>query len=113
MSVRKKGRRKIVCNNKNYVWYVEEAYEYSGYVLHIISDDKKIILAYPLDTIPYVVSIGKVFQNYQSDGCWARYLVPIQQVSVITPKFVSELINWATEGENAIRIAYNAKDIWF
>ena len=113
MAVRAKGRRKIICANHQYVWFVDNDKDSCGQlILHIISADKKIILRYPLNaTNPYIISEGKVFQNTISDGCWQRYLVPIKPVKIITPKFVSELIFWAVNGEDPVPIQWDGNDI--
>lgn len=112
MGVLKKGRRKIVCNNATFIWYVELDYDSPYYILHIVSEDKALILACPLKmTTAYIISKGNVFQNRKTNGVWNRYLLPFGVPEVITPKFVSEVILWATQGENAIETKWNGEDI--
>lgn len=113
MAVKKKNRRSIQCFNQSYIWYVcEDNDHWDRNVLHIISPDKQMILAYPVqNTTPYIVSIGKNFQN-QRLHCWKRYLYPYDDVYPITPKFVCELIDWALHGEGGVEVEWNDVDIW-
>ena len=113
MSVRKKGRRKITYENKKYVWYVGLDYDSPYYILNIISEDKQLIIACPLNrNTPYAISKGTLFQNCKSDGHWNRYRLPFDVPEIITPGFVSELISWATKGSDAVRIEWDGKDIF-
>ncbi|GLC82318.1 hypothetical protein [Lacrimispora brassicae] len=112
MAVRTLKGRKIICDGVNYVWYVKEDDDFPCYVLHVISEDKKLILSHPLDRkVSYVISKGEFFQNYDSDGCWARYLYPVPSAGTVTPKLVSEIIKWAIYEKNAVRIQWDGKDI--
>lgn len=112
MGVRKKGRRKIVCEQKTYIWYVSLDDESPYYILHIVSEDKQLVLACPLHTdTAYVISKGKRFQNLTTNGRWNRYLLPFPVPEIITPKFVSELAAWAENGSDAVKVAWNGKDI--
>ncbi len=105
MGVRKKGRRKIRCSDKSFVWFVKLDYDSPDYLLHIIAEDKTLILTCPLHMeSPYVVSKGSVFQNQAMDGIWHRYLIPFDVPEIITPKFVVALIQWGMQGENAIEL---------
>lgn len=105
MGVRKKGRRKIRCSDKSFVWFVKLDYDSPDYLLHIIAEDKTLILTCPLHMeSPYVVSKGSVFQNQAMDGIWHRYLIPFDVPEIITPKFVAALIQWGMQGENAIEL---------
>jgi len=113
MAVRKLKRRGIICDGVNYVWYVKEDDDFPCYVLHVISENKQLILSYPLGgNISYVISKGAFFQNYGSDGCWARYLYPVSFAEVVTPKFVAEMIKWAVYEEDAVRIQWDGIDIY-
>ena len=108
MSVRKKGRRKIIVNKESYVWYIKLDDESPFHILNIISEDKKLIISCPLKTnTSYVISKGLVFQGKQTDGCWIRYLLPICIPEIITPQFISEVILWATQGERAVKIVWD------
>lgn len=112
MSVRTKGRRKIIVKDKSYVWYVALDHDSEYYVLNIISSDKSLLISCPLGMkTPYIISKGSVFQNEKTNGCWNRYLLPFHVPEIITPKFVSEVIQWVSQGENAVKIAWNGKDV--
>ena len=112
MGVKKKGRRKVVCNKKTYIWYVALDNDSPYHILHIVSEDKDLIIQCPLKmATPYIISTGKIFQNSEKKGIWHRYLLPFDVPDIIAPKFVSELILWATQGENALEIQWNGEDI--
>ncbi|MBD5130183.1 MAG: hypothetical protein HDT43_09700 [Ruminococcaceae bacterium] len=120
--VRAKGRRKISVLSRNYVRYVlsgENDRDYWERVssndwgtpfLHIISEDKRLILTIPLNApTPYAVSKGREFQGKQTSGCWERYIMPFELPKSVTPRFVAEVINWAVSGEKAIKTEYSAE----
>lgn len=123
--VRTKKRRKIVCGGKNYVWYVlagDRDYfdrvlsnEWETPFLHIISEDKKLILTVPLNAPkPYAVSKGAVFQSKPTSGRWERYLMPFELPESVTPRFVAEIIEWASAARNnAVGVEYDGQDIAF
>ena len=112
MGIRKKGRRKLVYDNKTYIWYVESDSESPYHILNVISQDKQFIIACPLKTkTPYIISKGKLFQNHRTDGCWNRYCLPMDVPESITPKFVVDLISWAAMGSDAIAIDWDGRDI--
>ena len=120
--VRAKGRRKIAVQGRRYVWYVlsgENDRDYWERVssndwgtpfLHIISEDKYIILTIPLNApTPYAVSKGREFQGKSTSGCWERYIMPFELPESITPRFVAEVIEWAVSGDGAIKTEYSAE----
>ena len=115
MGVLKKARRKIICGGKSYVWYVltgDRDYwervssdDWNTAFLHIISEDKSLVLTIPLSApTPYAVSKGQVFQGRPSSGRWERYLLPFEVPKIVTPRFVAEVIGWAADdgGDGAI-----------
>ena len=115
MAVMSKKRRKIICGGKSYIWYVcrDEAY-CDELILHIISDDKKLILSCPLRAEnAYIISEGTCFQGRASDGCRKRYLMPMKPPAAVTPRFVAECIIWAVQGSHAAAVDYNGEDIRF
>lgn len=83
--------------------------------LHIISEDKKLILTIPLTAPkPYAVSKGAVFQGKPTSGCWERYLLPFDIPESVTPRFVSETIDWAVGPDSgAAKVGYDGRDIGF
>lgn len=114
--VRKKNRRKITCGGRNYVWYVlggdGDYWDNNRETpfLHIISEDKTLVLAIPLDApIPYAVSEGRLFQGKPKSGCWERYLLPFKLPEAITPKVAADIINWAENGEGAVKVEYGGE----
>lgn len=124
MAVRKKSRRKIVRGGKSYVWYILAGdrdywmrvenggsdWAWETPFLHIISEDKTLILTIPLNAPkPYAVSKGRAFQGGKTSGCWERYFLPFLLPKAITPKIVADIIDWAERGENAVRTQYGGE----
>lgn len=121
MAVRSKSRRKIVRGGKNYVWYVlagdrdywtrAASNDWETPFLHIISEDKTLILTIPVNAPkPYAVSKGRVFQGRASSGRWERYLLPFALPRSVTPKFVAEVIDWAVSESAADEVRYDGRD---
>ena len=115
--VKTKGRRKIVVQGRRYVWYVlagdydywhrVESNDRATPLLHIISEDKRLILTLPLNAPePYAVSKGREFQGKPASGCWERYLLPFGLPKSVTPRFVAEVIEWANYGNNIGTLKY-------
>lgn len=116
MAVRTKNRRRLHYGGELYVWYVKPDEDFwDKLVLHIISSDKKLILAYPLNNVtPYVVSKGRIFQGHCYHS-WHRYLLPkLEGVTDVaaTPSLVTTLIEWATVGENAVQVEWDGKEFF-
>ncbi len=110
MGVRRKSRRKIVCGGREYVWYVlagDRDYwervslnDWNTAFLHIVSEDKALVLTIPLNAPkPYAVSKGRIFQNKPTSGGWKRYYLPFGIPRAVTPRFVAEVIKWATASD--------------
>ncbi|MBQ4522470.1 MAG: hypothetical protein IJA10_05885 [Lachnospiraceae bacterium] len=112
MGVRKKSRRKISVDDKEYIWYVEVDYDSPYHILNIVSNDKQLVLSCPIDTeTPYLISKGKLFQNKDTNGNWNRYLLPFNIPEIVTPSFVAKIITWAMQDINTQIIAWNGKNI--
>ncbi|MBD5470448.1 MAG: hypothetical protein HDR19_04885 [Lachnospiraceae bacterium] len=112
MGVSTKRRRKIIVNEKSYVWYIKPDDDNPYNILNIISEDKKFIILCPLKTnTSYIISKGLVFQNKQTRGCWERYLLPFCIPEMITPQFITKVILWSTQGEQAVKVAWNIYNI--
>lgn len=120
--VRKKGRRKLDVQGRRYVWYVlpgdsdrdywerVSSNDWGTPFLHIISEDKRLILTIPLNApTPYVVSKGRAFQGKPTSGCWERYILPFDIPESVTPRFVAAVIEWAAEGDGAVKTEYSAE----
>lgn len=109
MSIRTKGRRRIVVGGQTYIWYVAADDESPYDLLHIASDDKYLILSCPLGTEPaYVISMGRNFQGKPTNGVWNRYLLPFAIPESITPKYVEAVTVWATQQTDARPFSGNA-----
>ena len=105
MSIKAKGRRKIIVRGRVYVWYVALDSDTPYNILNVASEDKCLILSCPLKTdIEYVISKGRVFKTRETNGCWNRYLLPFHISDVITPKFVEQLIDWSTQNTDAVTL---------
>lgn len=120
--VKTKGRRKIAVQGRRYVWYVlsgdcdrdhwerVSSNDWGTPFLHIISEDKRLILTIPLNAPkPYAVSKGREFQGRPTSGCWERYILPFDTPESITPRFVAEVIKWAVSGDGAVKTEYSAE----
>lgn len=115
MAVLRKNRRKIKYKDIDYVWYVKADEDHCDKkILTIISQDKQLIITYPIGANPpYIVSKGKVFQGKKMDGVWHRYRLPFRGEEVIVPKFVVQLISFATEESIAEEIQFDGKKVWY
>lgn len=104
MAVSKKSRRTVTVGGRLFVWYVDRDGEYyDKAVLHIISDDKRLILTVPLDAPkPYAIN--------KSEGRWRRYLLPFEMPTSVTPKCVAEIIGWAESDSGAVEVQWNGRD---
>lgn len=102
MGVNKKGRRKMVCNDRIFYWYVKSDDEDFGRIkLNIVSDDKKCIVGYEVGQsknpkMPYIVIQGREFEGLDRSGWqgWARVQTPIWEDTIITPGLVKTIIEW-------------------
>lgn len=112
MGVCKKERRKLTYNGKQYVWYVALDSDSAYNCLNIISGDKRLVLSCPLSIkISYVISKGTEFQNKKTNGCWQRYICPIEIPKIITPKKVTEIINWAENDNKSVKVEWDGMNI--
>ena len=112
MSIGKKGRRKITVGDQTFIWYVAPDDDSPYNVLHIVSEDKCLILSCPIQTkTAYVISKGRIFQAKGTDGTWSRYLLPFAIPDTITPGFVEKVIIWSTQNADAIPVSWNGHDV--
>jgi len=114
MGVSKKGKRKIICLNRDFYWYVTLDWEDAGQVkLHIISEDKQFIAAYNVgqssqpDSAPFIVIQGKQFEGIvMENGCYKRILTPVwEDDTVITPDIVARIIVWCFSVKEVVTLA--------
>lgn len=117
MGVLKKHRRIITVNGEKFLWYVinsdrdywmrVELNDWETAFLHIVSEDKALVLTVPISTPkPYVVSKGRIFQGKPTSGRWERYYLPFELPKIITPKTVAEIIEWAVNDGSSISQNY-------
>ncbi len=111
MAIALKNKRKITVNQKQYAWSVGEDYD-SAYILcNIVAYDKSLILSIPLKAETcYIISKGTHFQSKEV-RTWNRYKLPFLVPEVVTPRFISRIIYWATECRDAELIEYNGRDV--
>ena len=79
MAIAKKHKRTLIYGDSTYYWWVKRDDDYDRPVLHIASEDKGLIVLYPTEQHGerrYLVSIGRVFKNRTTSGCWQRYRIP-------------------------------------
>ena len=72
MPARKKNRRKLRFDQRDFLWYVRDDHDSAAKVLHVLSDDKQFIVTYELGQSgssrpPFVVVVGR-----ESPGCPPR-----------------------------------------
>lgn len=106
MGIAKKGKRKILYQGKEYLWWVREDEDcLDAPWLTIASPDRSLVLSYRVEGGDFfVVSKGKIFQGEETSGKWEYYWYPFEKRTpplVITPGFVRELIAWAVDGRGA------------
>ena len=108
VSVNKKCRRTIIVDDRTFVWYIAEDDESDHLILNIISNDKKIICSVPMDTpTAYLISKGNELQGKKTSGRWERYRLPFDIPKMITPGFVSEVIQWIMNGNEMEQICWD------
>ncbi len=110
MGISKKGKRTIIYQEKEYVWWVRQEVEYQDAPwLTVASSDKSLVLSYRVEGGDcFVISKGRVFQGRETSGKWEYYWYPFGKRTpplVITPGFVRELIAWAVSGRGAVLIS--------
>lgn len=120
MAVAKKHRRKIVCRDGVYYWWVREADTCSKMILSIVSDDKRLMILYPLGQPTesrYLVSVGRIFKGKATNGCWKRYrfwelegIGPKQEA--VTPGMAARILEWCLSEGEADEVTWDGRDYW-
>jgi len=107
----KKGRRKIVRNDRIFYWCVRHDDEDDDRLyLVIASDDKKFIVSYMLGqrdqerpfspATPLIIVKGAEFKGLADLGhIWERFAVPEWEDDVVTPSLVAQIIDWCLTTE--------------
>lgn len=107
MGVSKKGRRAVPYKKHTFVWWVGKDPDSCDQVwLNIISENKSIVLSYRVGEGDFfIISKGRMFQGKATSGRWEYYKYPMASPpTAVTPNFVYNLIVWAVDGDNAIRL---------
>lgn len=108
MGISTKGRRTLVYEEKEYLWWVKkEPDDCDRLWLTAASLDKSLLLSYRIGEGDFfVVSKGRIFQGVETSGNWEYYEYPFNSgpPMVITPGFVRELLAWAVHGRGAKRL---------
>ena len=135
MAIAKKHKRTLVYGDSTYYWWVKRDDDYDRPVLHIASEDKGLIVLYPTEQNGerrYLVSIGRVFKNRTTSGCWQRYRMTkldagreqdagqhtakaderVSEDFPVTPGFVASLLGWCLDEGDAESVTWNGRDIW-
>lgn len=99
MAIRKKKRRRLTLNKRQFIWWVSDDKDSPDAVLRIFSEDKKFIVSYHLDqpdSDRFLVVLGKEFPGLvQAGSVWIRLRCPKwESDSTITPAAVRQLIKW-------------------
>ncbi len=119
MGVAKKGKRRIVVDNREYYWHVKDSEDFylgASYSLNIISEDKQFLVRYPLlQTKPYehnvLIVLGKQFGGvgkwggrHQTVKCpnWETH-------GVATPSLVEKIIRWSLAEKDIQLIDHRGK----
>lgn len=118
MGIAKKGRRKIVRNDRIYYWRVGmDCSDDDRLYLSIVSEDKHFIVSYMLGqknrshtcspVNPLIIVKGRQFKGRTDvGGCWKRFLVPEWDDQVVTPRLVGEIIDWCMQKGHVQRVDY-------
>jgi hypothetical protein len=104
MTISRKGRRRIVVNDREFLWYVAEDVDYAfGPTLTVVSSDRRFFVRYALlqpDELLHVVVIGPEFRNPGCGGCWRRFRSPrFGTIETVASGDVRALIEWALDSE--------------
>ena len=106
MAINKKGKRKIVVNSKTYLWWFFNEYDqttFDGKQIRIIAEDQTVCLGYGLEQKDNKRIIRFVFNR-------ERGIIHIEcpkfenDLGIMTPSGISELIKWASIKSDEIRL---------
>ena len=101
MAVRTKGRRKIICNGKKYIWHIKPGYDDPYHWLHIMAEDKSFYMICPLatDAKEYRCqadgSITEMLPAHMQDPYLRIGEKAFPLPKIVTPGIVSDLIAFA------------------
>lgn len=118
MAVSKKGKRKLVLEDKEYYWYMKFTDDwmcaYNDPQLHIVSEDKKLVISYQpgqKNDHPFLIlKAENVPGLVASTRSWRRLKVPAWKDDEITPGFVRRLLEWCyDENKSIVLVNYLGK----
>jgi hypothetical protein len=98
-----KYRRKLVADDRRFIWFVREDEDSSYMVLHVASEDKRFLIQYYLeqpDETRHLIVLGPEFvggvPKNPWGGSWRRFLCPKWEDAGgrISPRGVRSLIDW-------------------
>ena len=98
MAVSAKGKRRLTFEGKLYYWYVAEDRDSADYLLHIVSEDKKLVLEYRVDQISDAFIHPKLRVVASPDmkpGIYAFF--PPLPDETVTSTTVAAVLNWYSE----------------
>src|SRR5262245_44999593 len=100
MAVLKKGRRRVIVDNRIFLWWIQEDRDCLQHVLHVLSEDKQFLVQYYLgyrEESSHLIVIGKDFGGLLDKGNPRhRFRCPKWDASgAITPGSVRSLIQWS------------------
>ena len=95
MAISKKGKRKIVVDNQNYLWWGLWEYDqttFDGNQIKIVPENQKFLLHYGLEQEEGESKILLILRDERR--VWLRSPLFESQRAVITPKGISQIIKW-------------------
>ena len=117
MTISRKGRRRIIVNARQYLWYVapdeDDCFEP---MLTVVSTDRRVFLRYHItqsDDVRFVMVLGPEFCVPGCGGPWRRFRCPeFGSPDSITPKDVRALIEWALRpGESPAEVDWTGQPL--
>lgn len=119
MAVRNKGRRKLMINNRQFVWWVGESNEcgWVGDVLTVTSHDRRFFVRFYLGQQPeqrFLVVEGREFAGLpDAGGSWLRVRCPEWSAGAsVKPSDVRRLIEWSlTPDQQRVRVDHRGADV--
>ncbi len=119
MGVAKVGRRKLRVAQREFIWYVRDDPDSASMILHVLSEDKQFIVKYEVGQQQagkpaLLIVIGKEFVGLDDNdsGCWRRVVCPAwNDDSVITPKFVRRLVEWALSKKDVTEYVWRGQSL--
>lgn len=120
MGVQKKGHRKFIYHGREFYWFVQT--DTGVPVLMILSDNKKFIIHYTVNSQaftshlgpkePFVTVIGKEFKGVPDlEHCHRHFTAPVWDTFSITPKQIEEILDWCFLEEPVTEVDWRGQKI--